>query len=184
MNVLSDLRPIFPAAQYDLVSRNCNHFSELFVTRLGKTFPAWVNRAAKLGNLVRGTTDPLQEEKIRILSQQKRQAEFERKQAEKQQQEQIMKQKQQILKAEPALGTPNLVTIQVNCPNGTKTRRRFLNTDLITEVLAFVQAFDLSLEGKSFYLRANMPRKDYTQTSLSLIDAGMSSQENLFVVVS
>ncbi|KAJ9443454.1 DeSI-like protein [Diplonema papillatum] len=41
---------------YSLLGKNCNHFSEEFIRRLGAaskrkyTFPAWVNRAAKLGD--------------------------------------------------------------------------------------------------------------------------------------
>jgi len=48
--ILRQLQSDFPANTYDLLARNCNHFSEAFTTRLGLSFPAWVNRAAKVGN--------------------------------------------------------------------------------------------------------------------------------------
>ena len=35
---------------YQLLSRNCNHFSEELTKKLGCNFPSWVNRAAKLSN--------------------------------------------------------------------------------------------------------------------------------------
>mmetsp|Transcript_6664 Transcript_6664/g.20974 ORF Transcript_6664/g.20974 Transcript_6664/m.20974 type:complete len:242 (+) Transcript_6664:1065-1790(+) len=47
------LRTRFPAAGYDLVARNCNHFSDALVHALvGRNVPAWVNRAALLGSCV------------------------------------------------------------------------------------------------------------------------------------
>lgn len=48
---ISDLRAEFTAASYDLVSRNCNHFSEALCQRLcGKSIPSWVNALAGIGN--------------------------------------------------------------------------------------------------------------------------------------
>ncbi|GAA5797346.1 hypothetical protein HPULCUR_002729 [Helicostylum pulchrum] len=42
----------FMGPSYNLLSRNCNHFTEGFVERLNsKTVPFWINRAAKLGNM-------------------------------------------------------------------------------------------------------------------------------------
>eukprot|EP00457_Paulinella_chromatophora_P013250 gb/GEZN01013529.1/.p1 GENE.gb/GEZN01013529.1/~~gb/GEZN01013529.1/.p1 ORF type:complete len:261 (+),score=51.86 gb/GEZN01013529.1/:58-783(+) len=53
-SVLDNLKREFPAKDYDLMAKNCNHFTEAFVTALGATFPSWVNRAAKVGNNFRG----------------------------------------------------------------------------------------------------------------------------------
>jgi hypothetical protein len=37
---------------YNLITRNCNHFSEEFVKRLvNKSIPSWINRAARLGDM-------------------------------------------------------------------------------------------------------------------------------------
>lgn len=42
----------FTGPSYNLLTRNCNHFTEEFVSRLTKkTVPTWINRAAKLGNM-------------------------------------------------------------------------------------------------------------------------------------
>ncbi|KAI8371777.1 PPPDE putative peptidase domain-containing protein [Radiomyces spectabilis] len=43
----------FGGTSYNLLTRNCNHFTEEFCRRLtGKQIPAWINRAARLGALV------------------------------------------------------------------------------------------------------------------------------------
>lgn len=50
--LLLTLSDEFMGPSYNLLSRNCNHFTEEFVERLnGKTVPFWINRAAKLGNM-------------------------------------------------------------------------------------------------------------------------------------
>jgi hypothetical protein len=54
LSILEQLKPQFKAAEYDLLAKNCNHFTEAFATSLGAKYPAWVNRAAKLGNNFRG----------------------------------------------------------------------------------------------------------------------------------
>lgn len=182
MTVLSGLRPLFPANQYNLVNKNCNHFSELFVTRLGRAFPGWVNRAAKLGNLVQGGVDPLQEDKMRAEAERNRAAEADRKQQERQKAQEVLRGKQQALKPEPPEGAEGVVFIQVHCPNGTKAKRRFYRNDKVADVETFVRAHDLTVGSRSFYLRSNFPRKAYNESQLSLEAAGMSAQENLFVV--
>ncbi|CAO3650272.1 unnamed protein product [Mucor fragilis] len=51
-DLLLQLSDEFTGPSYNLLSRNCNHFTEEFVLRLTqKTIPAWINRAAKLGNM-------------------------------------------------------------------------------------------------------------------------------------
>lgn len=50
--LLLTLSDEFTGTSYNLLSRNCNHFTEEFVKRLNdKTVPYWINRAAKLGNM-------------------------------------------------------------------------------------------------------------------------------------
>lgn len=50
--VLLRLSDEFAGPTYNLLSRNCNHFTEEFVKQLNnKTVPTWINRAAKLGNM-------------------------------------------------------------------------------------------------------------------------------------
>ena len=42
---------------YHLISKNCNHFTDDVSLRLiGKPIPRWVNRLAKLGKAIRGTS--------------------------------------------------------------------------------------------------------------------------------
>lgn len=54
--VITELRTEFPASGYDLVSRNCNHFSDALSNRLcGQSIPPWVNRLAGMGAAVRNT---------------------------------------------------------------------------------------------------------------------------------
>ncbi|KAL0096508.1 PPPDE putative peptidase domain-containing protein, partial [Phycomyces blakesleeanus] len=50
--VLKDLSKEFIGTSYNLLTRNCNHFTETLVQRLvKKPAPKWINRAAKLGTM-------------------------------------------------------------------------------------------------------------------------------------
>lgn len=50
--LVMELSDEFTGPSYNLLSRNCNHFTEEFVARLNnKTIPLWINKAAKLGNM-------------------------------------------------------------------------------------------------------------------------------------
>ncbi|KAI7897187.1 PPPDE putative peptidase domain-containing protein [Mucor mucedo] len=50
--VLQDISKEYVGTSYNLLTRNCNHFSEELCKSLtGKTAPGWVNRAAKLGTM-------------------------------------------------------------------------------------------------------------------------------------
>jgi hypothetical protein len=50
--LLVELSDEFTGPSYNLLTRNCNHFTEEFVLRLNnKAIPTWINRAAKLGNM-------------------------------------------------------------------------------------------------------------------------------------
>lgn len=49
--IVTELKKEFSQGSYDLVSRNCNHFSEALCQRVtGKSIPSWVNALAGLGN--------------------------------------------------------------------------------------------------------------------------------------
>eukprot|EP01059_Diplonema_ambulator_P013269 TRINITY_DN2379_c0_g1_i1.p1 TRINITY_DN2379_c0_g1~~TRINITY_DN2379_c0_g1_i1.p1 ORF type:complete len:282 (+),score=53.93 TRINITY_DN2379_c0_g1_i1:61-906(+) len=56
--ILTGMSKAWTMRSYHVLSRNCNHFSEEFLNRLSKasgtkfTFPAWINRAAKLGDML------------------------------------------------------------------------------------------------------------------------------------
>lgn len=51
---MTDIRREFPASGYDLLSRNCNHFSDALSQRLcGQPIPSWVNRMAGIGETFR-----------------------------------------------------------------------------------------------------------------------------------
>ncbi|KAI8645197.1 PPPDE putative peptidase domain-containing protein [Parasitella parasitica] len=51
-DLLLQLSDEFTGPSYNLLTRNCNHFTEELVMKLTqKTIPAWINRAAKLGNM-------------------------------------------------------------------------------------------------------------------------------------
>lgn len=50
--LLVDISEEFTGPSYNLITRNCNHFSEEFVKRLvNKPIPSWINRAARLGDM-------------------------------------------------------------------------------------------------------------------------------------
>lgn len=50
--VLQDISKEYIGTSYNLLTRNCNHFSEDLGRRLtGKSAPGWINRAAKLGTM-------------------------------------------------------------------------------------------------------------------------------------
>lgn len=178
MSVLSTIRGDFAAKTYDVMGKNCNHFTEVLATRLNvqQKYPSWVNRAAKWGNSMRGSQiDPVQQEK-------RRQEQEAMKKQQDEAQRAALQAKQQALKMEPPAEAEGVIEIQINCPNGTKTKRRFLESDTVADVMNFVCAFDLSLGStKSFYLRQNMPKKLYTEHKQTLRDAGFGKRENLFI---
>lgn len=54
MRAIQELRAEFPASGYDLMARNCNHFSEALCQKLcSRGIPSWVNRLAGIGNAMR-----------------------------------------------------------------------------------------------------------------------------------
>lgn len=71
--ILSDLSRDWPGYTYDLLSRNCNHFCEEFLERLGAPkLPPWVNRFATAGDAAveaaANTMDKLRQAKTEIVS--------------------------------------------------------------------------------------------------------------------
>ncbi|KAI8384884.1 PPPDE putative peptidase domain-containing protein [Radiomyces spectabilis] len=51
-HVLQDISKEFVGTSYNLLTRNCNHFTDELCFRLtGKHAPGWINRAAKLGTM-------------------------------------------------------------------------------------------------------------------------------------
>eukprot|EP00401_Gymnodinium_catenatum_P082394 CAMPEP_0117617436 /NCGR_PEP_ID=MMETSP0784-20121206/85591_1 /TAXON_ID=39447 /ORGANISM="" /LENGTH=122 /DNA_ID=CAMNT_0005421277 /DNA_START=107 /DNA_END=472 /DNA_ORIENTATION=- len=49
--IVTEIRAEFTAGSYDLVSRNCNDFSDAFCKRLcDQGIPSWVNALAGIGN--------------------------------------------------------------------------------------------------------------------------------------
>lgn len=176
--VLSKSRNDFPASTYNIMQRNCNHFTELICHRVNVEFPSWVNRAAKVGGMFAGggtqTVDLVQQDKLRA-AEEKRVAE------ERKMKQQELDSRKSNLKAEPPKENPNCVEIQINCPNGKKTKRRFLNSDKVIDVMNFVSAHDLSIPKNSFYLRCNYPKTVYDKPSKTLKDVGMGKRENLFI---
>jgi hypothetical protein len=50
--IIDDLRAVFLGNSYNIITRNCNHFSEALVQRLvGRPIPAFINRLAYFGSL-------------------------------------------------------------------------------------------------------------------------------------
>ncbi|XP_062213613.1 uncharacterized protein LOC133914531 [Phragmites australis] len=71
--ILSQLSCEWPGYSYDLLSRNCNHFSDVFCEKLGvRKIPGWVNRFANTGDtatVVAGTTVlPFRQAKTEIVN--------------------------------------------------------------------------------------------------------------------
>jgi hypothetical protein len=98
-----------------------------------------------------------------------------------------LKAKQQSLAPEPdASTTPaeHIHTIQLNLPNGSKARRTFLNSATLRDVMEFATCHDDTLPAASkFVLSSNFPKKEFTDTTQTLVQAGLSRSENLYVRV-
>jgi len=55
LRAINELKATWPGSAYDLVSNNCNHFSDAMCQRLcGQRIPSWVNRLAGVGDSLRG----------------------------------------------------------------------------------------------------------------------------------
>ena len=51
--LIGSLAGSFPGNSYHLTAKNCNHFTEAVCKKMGLSFPSWINRAAKVGNVMR-----------------------------------------------------------------------------------------------------------------------------------
>lgn len=50
--IIQSLRPSFGPDDYNVITKNCNHFANEFMVRLiGQEIPAWVNRMANFGSV-------------------------------------------------------------------------------------------------------------------------------------
>lgn len=53
-NTIVSLQRAFPGSSYDLISKNCNHFSDALLKAIvGKGIPPYVNRASRYGQWFR-----------------------------------------------------------------------------------------------------------------------------------
>lgn len=51
-SILSSLRPVFQGKDYNVITKNCNHFAEEFLNRVvGRGLPGHVNRLADIGSV-------------------------------------------------------------------------------------------------------------------------------------
>ena len=64
------------------------------------------------------------------------------------------------LTAEPEKGTPNVATLQFRLPNGKRSVRRFMKSDPVAMVYAYVEGQSTGGQGRRLDLRAGFPPKD------------------------
>jgi UBX domain len=64
------------------------------------------------------------------------------------------------LTAEPPAGSPGAVRIQFRLPDGRRAVRRFLQSDLVAMVYAYVESESSDGQGKQVEIRAGFPPKD------------------------
>ena len=64
------------------------------------------------------------------------------------------------LTSEPEKGTPNVASMQFRLPNGKRAVRRFLKSDLVAMVYAYVESQSNDGRGRRLNLRAGFPPKD------------------------
>jgi len=142
--------------------------------KLGVSYPSWVNRAAKMANTMQGVPDFVEQEKQKIIIEDRKRQEKDKKLKE-------LKARQGQLKPEPSEKEKNVVLIQINCPGGKKARRRFRESDTIGDVMEFVYAMDTQVQRKGFNLVQTMPRQTFSDHRMSLSSAGLKGRANLFV---
>merc|ERR1711935_90095 len=64
------------------------------------------------------------------------------------------------LTSQPAKGTPDVANIQFRLPNGTRSIRRFLKSDSVAMVYAYVESATIDGQGTRLDLRFGFPPKD------------------------
>jgi len=92
------------------------------------------------------------------------------------------------LPSEPPAGTAATVEVLVRMPDGTRTKRRFAHSHLVSHLYDWVAVTWSDASGPEsvppFKLISNMPRKEHTDRELSLADAGLAERQfALFVEV-
>mmetsp|Transcript_33108 Transcript_33108/g.78238 ORF Transcript_33108/g.78238 Transcript_33108/m.78238 type:complete len:359 (-) Transcript_33108:836-1912(-) len=81
------------------------------------------------------------------------------------------------LTPEPSKGTPETARIQFRLPNGNRSVRRFLKSDLVTMVYAYVESESNDNGGSHFELRYGFPPKDLQPMRTKTIgDANLSGE--------
>ena len=101
-SAISDLKVKFPADQYNVIRKNCNHFTEAAAKVLGVyiNYPQWVNRLARMGTSVgMGEGEEVQVEEAKTV--------FESTQGHKLQDDSDKKKKENDVPIDPRTGKPN-----------------------------------------------------------------------------
>lgn len=81
------------------------------------------------------------------------------------------------LTAEPGKGTPDAASIQFRMPNGSRSVRRFLKSDPVGMVYAYVDSQSNDGRGRKLELRAGFPPKDLQPLkSKTIQDANLSGE--------
>ena len=83
------------------------------------------------------------------------------------------------LTAEPEKGTPNVATLQFRLPNGKRAVRRFLKSDPVGMVYAYVESQSTGGQGKRLDLRAGFPPKDLQNMRKQTIQEANLSGESV-----
>ena len=84
-----------------------------------------------------------------------------------------------ILTSEPEKETPNVGSIQFRLPDGTRTVRRFLKSDSVAMVYAYVKSVSKNVNGGRLDLRAGFPPKDLQSMQTKTIEEAQLSRETV-----
>lgn len=81
------------------------------------------------------------------------------------------------LTPEPAKGTPDAASIQFRLPSGSRSVRRFLKSDLVAMVYAYVESESDDGSGRRLELRAGFPPRDLRPSrKMTIRDAELSGE--------
>ena len=83
------------------------------------------------------------------------------------------------LTPEPPKGTPDTASIQFRLPNGKRSVRRFLKSDSVSMVYAYVESESSDDRGRRFELRAGFPPKDLQAIQKKTIGEAKLSGESI-----
>ena len=107
-----------------------------------------------------------------------------RKKEQEEQSQRTLEAKRARLTPEPEPKTPNVTTVRVQLPDGSRVQRRFLGTDLIQsvrDVLDLYMADKGELTVKNYALESNFPIKVFDNPSATLQEVGLVPQAVLFI---